>query len=149
MANFFRKRRIKPKSNKNEQKVMRGIDSDRSGRSQGTLASLYPTVRRLTIAVKYLSVQSQVLDESTQELSVESPSSLSFPCPGRCGLGSFDLVSVIGEAVDSRKESVQDSQKCQEAVYSDSHNACGCELKYKIDIVYFPASRPNPAVAGS
>ncbi|MBI4669702.1 MAG: hypothetical protein HY747_11085 [Elusimicrobia bacterium] len=144
MANYFRRRRPHASPNKNEEKVRRELAQKNLARSAVTLAGQYPGVAKLSLDVKFLSAQSLILDQKTLNFLPQSACRFVFPCAGRCGKGAFDLKVIISEAVNARKNLVENSQRCRERVYAGSDETCGCEMQYKIGIAYFPKPAAGP-----
>ncbi|MDD5656431.1 MAG: hypothetical protein PHF00_04155, partial [Elusimicrobia bacterium] len=99
MARYFKKRRKNSGPNKNEEKVMRAAEA----RSQGGFASSLPGVLRLRLNMRFLSPQSQLLDEKNLNLGPSDACSFEVACPGRCGSGVFDFSEAAANAARARQ----------------------------------------------
>lgn len=136
---FYGKRRRAPGPSKNEQKVQRAEEEARRARSIGSIAQRFPEVQRLAVKLQFLSPQGQVLAEEVRELRPADPVNLSAPCPGRCGVGKFDLAAKIESVVTARQNLAEASGVCQEPLYAGSPDSCGCKLNCRIEVTYLPA----------
>lgn len=132
MARFFKKRRWSPGPSKNEKKVMRGQEL----RSQPSrLQERFPSLQRMTLSLRFLGDQEQVLGEETREFRPMDACDLSAQCRGLCGGAAFDLETKIGEMVEARETLHEFSGKCA-AQQLGSPDPCGSELRCRIDLVY-------------
>lgn len=142
MADFYRKRKVKPGPSKNEQKVMRSRESEAANRSTPTLKSLYPPVDRLTIHLEFRSPQKAPLGNETRVFNANDPCRFTAPCPGTCGVGSFNLAAKIGKVVETAAAASEGTGVCQEQ--GGAAGVCGCELKVRMEVVYAPLPNPLP-----
>jgi hypothetical protein len=139
MPQFFkpRRRRTKPGPNKNEQKVMRGQESERQARSAGLLRDRFPAAERLQVHLDFFTPQQQLLDQQTRTFSASDVCDFQVPCPGRCGgRGSFDLAGKIKTVIDSRQPRAEGTGVCREQLFAGSADVCGFRLHCKIDVDY-------------
>lgn len=139
MPGYFKKRR-RPRAgpNKNEEKVLRRKELEGRERAAGTLQERYPSVERLSIQLVFLSPQHQTLEQDTRVFGQSDPCDFQVSCPGRCGVGSFNLEAKINKVVTDRQTTSESSGKCQEPLYGGSSDLCGCELRCKMEIDYLP-----------
>ena len=149
MARHFKKRKGFTGPNKNQEKVMRAEEAERRVRSAGIMGPRFPLVKRLNLHLVFLNSQQHVLDEKRFSLGPLDSCDFKTSCPGRCGVGSFDVDTVIETAVEARQAATESSLKCLESLFAGSPEKCGCELKIKLDIGFVPASAPEvPAASG-
>jgi hypothetical protein len=139
MAGYFKKRRRAPAGpNKNERKVMRRVENEGRDRVAGTLRNHYPSAQKLSIRLLFLSPQHQTLGEETRAFEPDDSCDFALSCPGRCGVGSFNLQAKVDSVVTNRQAVSESSGKCQEPLYGGSPEICGCELRCKMEVVYLP-----------
>ncbi len=139
MPGHFKKRRHAPGPSKNEEKIMRA----RRAENQTRLGSRHAAVRQLRAELVFLDAHQTELDRKAVTRGPSDAASLSFSCPGLCGRSVFDLEPLLLQNVASRAPSFEVGLKCAAQVAS-SGQPCGCELKGRIDIDYFPAENPAP-----
>lgn len=137
MAGYFKKRRIAGPS-KNEQKLTRQRDAAAAVHNAARLGVAYPTVKRVNIHLVFLSPQQHTLDEKRLSLGPNDAIVLTADCPGRCGSAKFDLSAKLESVVASRVPAAEASAKCPEPLYADSPDACGVEIRCKVEIEYLP-----------
>ena len=139
MPGYFKKRRrVRAGPNKNEQKVQRRLELENREQAAGTLQSRYPAVQGLSIHLVLLTPQHQILNEETRAFGPGDALDLEVPCPGRCGVGSFNLGAKVDSVITSRQERSESGGKCQEPLMGGSAELCGCELKCRMEVVYTP-----------
>ena len=139
MAGYYKKRRRGPAGpNKNEQKVMRRMESEGRGDAAGTLQARYPAAQKLSIHIVFLTPQHQTLGEETRTYAANDTIDFDAPCPGRCGVGSFNLEAKVNSVITSRQTVSESNGKCLEPLYGSSSDSCGCELKCRMEVVYLP-----------
>jgi hypothetical protein len=139
MPGYFKKRRRAPIGpNKNEQKVQRRLQNESREQSADTLQGRYPTVQQMSIHLVLLTPQHQTLNEETRTFGAGDTLDLDVPCPGRCGVGSFNLGAKVESVIGSRQERSESGGKCQEPLMGGSSELCGCELKCRMEVVYTP-----------
>jgi len=138
VAGYRKKRRGPQGPNKNEKKVMRSRDVGKEAMLAGTLGDKFPSIKNLKIHLVLLSPQQQLLDEKTLTMGPSDPCLFSVPCPGRCGSGSFDFSGKAEEAVGARLASSESSGKCAKPIFVGSSSLCGCEIKCRMEVNYFP-----------
>jgi hypothetical protein len=139
MAGFFKKRSAAPGPNKNEAKVMRGRESAAQARSTASLASRFPNVSRLSIHLEFVSNHGALLGDETRSFGAQDGCKFVAPCPGQCGVGSFDLNAKIEAVLGSHQSKAEASGTCQEPLYAGSPDLCGTILKCRIDASYIEA----------
>lgn len=144
MATFYRKRRKNQGPNKNEEKVQRAADARNRDSSSGFLGTRFPTLKKLTMKLQFLSAQSQILEEKTLNLGPADTCKFDAPCPGRCGAGVFDLYPAVLQAVRSRQPVAESSIPCPEPSYPGSREACGCKVTCRMELEYLPEAAPAP-----
>lgn len=142
MPAYFKKRRGPQGPNKNEEKVQRAREAKDPGRSFGLLGMKFPSVKRLKVHVVFLDARQNVLEEKDFSLGPNDPAALTIPCPGRCGSGSFDLAGKIEQMATTALSASESGAKCPEPLYASSPEACGCEIRCKMEIEYLPAPPP-------
>ena len=138
MAGFFKKRRGRSGPNKNEKKVRRAHEAANADRAAGLVGVRYPGIERLSVQLVFLDSRQNVLAQETRTFDSRDACNFSVNCPGRCGVGSFDLAAKIDLVVAAKETLSESSGKCQKPLYLGSPEACGCELKCKLEISYFP-----------
>ncbi|MBI5242501.1 MAG: hypothetical protein HY922_02305 [Elusimicrobia bacterium] len=144
MAGYRKKRRGPQGPNKNEKKVLRSKDAQKQALAAGLLSEKFPSIKRLSVHLVFRSAQQQLLDEKTLQLGPTDPCLFAMPCPGRCGTGSFDFTGKVEEAARSLLPSSDSSGKCAKPIFVGSSDLCGCELKCRMDLEYFPDAVPEP-----
>lgn len=137
MAGYF-KRRHKPGPSKNELKVQRGHEAADRARGVGALKELYPSVQRLSIRLEFISREGLAFDQQTRDFGPASTCDFSVPCPGRCGVGSFDLAAKVASVVETKQAVSESTGTCQEPLFAGATEVCGFQLRCKIEIAYFP-----------
>lgn len=136
MAGFFKRRRAPAGPNKNQQKVLRGQETDRLEKSLESLTRRHPSLEKLVISVEFYSAQNHLLDQQTRAFGPEDGCDFIFPCSGECGTGAINLGSAIDQLVAANQSYLETAVKCQERLYAGPRNICGCEIRYKIDASY-------------
>ena len=137
MAGYF-KRRVRPSPNKNELKVRRGLAASGQTRSAGLLSEHYPSVRRLSIRLDFFSPKQIPLDQRSREFGPSDVCDFTAPCPGQCNSGSFDLAEKVRLVIEAKETLLESVETCKQLLYADSPNVCGSQLRYKIEVTYFP-----------
>jgi hypothetical protein len=145
MAGYFKKRRGSQGPSKNEEKLIRAKRNENAARLAGVLRSRFPAIQRLRIHLTFLDGQ-RVLDEKDLSLGPLEAAVFSVPCPGRCGRGVFDFGSKIAETVNAMLPLSESSAKCSALLYAASPVPCGCEIRCRMEIDYFPVEE-SPAAA--
>lgn len=138
MAGYFKKKRGSSGPSKNEQKLMRARRAEDEARSAGTLRDKFPAVARLKIRLTFLDHQ-RLLEERDLALSPSDSAVFSVACPGRCGVGSFDFGKKIAETAAARRPFSESSAQCSQPLYGGSAEACGLEIRCRMDVEYLPA----------
>ncbi|MEK7656404.1 MAG: hypothetical protein AAB412_01480 [Elusimicrobiota bacterium] len=144
MAQFFKKRRGPQGPNKNEQKVRRGQEAADRARRNGALSQHHPSVERLSVQLNFLGAQNQPIDQQTRVFGPSDVCDFSVPCPGRCGTGAFDLAAKIQAVVETRQALSESSGLCKVPLFAGSPDACGLQLKCRIEVRYFPQAVEPP-----
>jgi len=139
MPGYFKKRRGPQGPNKNEEKVIRAREAEGAARLAGTIGSKFPSVKSLKVGLTFLGAHGQKLDEKTMTLGPDAPLLFTVPCPGMCGRGSFNFGTKIAETVEAALPFSESGAKCPEPLYAGSADACGCEVRCRMDVDYFPA----------
>ena len=132
MPGYFKKRKRAQGPNKNEQKVMRA----RSAENQTRLGAEYPSIKQLKIRLVFMGEHQNVIEEKNLVLGPADAAVFTVPCPGRCGQGTFDLEGKISETAAAGRPFSESGAKCAEALYAASQDACGCEVKCRMEIEY-------------
>lgn len=125
----FKKRRISKSPNKNAERSQRNQVSDPS------LKALYPNVGRLTLDMRYIGRQGDVLQTEHVEYNPNDEVSLLVACPGGCNDGETNLEGKIESMIRQGVISDQGRAKCAEQLFS-STDLCGCELHCQIKVDY-------------
>src|SRR5579885_3665933 len=132
MPGIYRKKRRQVGPSKNEEKVERG----RQAKSAVPLGARYPQVRSLTIVLTFSGPQGQSFGQETRAFSPQDPCDFAVPCPGRCGVGSFDLAAKIEEVIAAQEQESKSSGVCQEVLFAGAADVCGCKLDCAITVAY-------------
>jgi hypothetical protein len=135
MPGFHKKRRHASGPNKNEEKVLRGKRAE----NQPKLGSRFSSIKQLRAQFSFVDSHQNELDRKSLLLGSADAAVFSFPCPGRCGHGSFSLDARLAQAVQDRIPSLDVDLPCGEALYAGAAQLCDCRLKGRLDIEYFPA----------
>ena len=147
MAGFFKRRRVRPGPNKNQQKVLRGRETERLAKSFASLSLRYPSVAKLIVSVSFHSAQQHLLDQQTRTFEPEDSCDFAFPCSGECGTGTFKLGPNIDQLTAARQPFLEVTVKCQDRLYTGPRSVCNCEMKCKIEASYFREEEPQPTPA--
>lgn len=139
MAGYFKRRRGSQGPSKNEEKVLRAKKEESRARMAGTISSRFPAVRSLRVHLTFLDARQQALDEKRWDLRPSDAAIFTVACPGRCGRGSFDFGEKIAEAVDGRQAVSDSAVKCPESLFGGSPEACGWEVRCRLEIDYASA----------
>ena len=110
------------------------------------LSSRFPSIKQLRIHYVFLDARQRTLNEETVTLGPCDPAAFTLPCPGRCGKGSFDFTDKLKETAGAGLAFSEASAKCPESLYASSLEACGCEIKCRMDIEYFPGAVIGDAI---
>lgn len=132
-AQYRKKKRVAGPS-KNEEKVERHRQAELMGRSTNSLGARYPDVRKLTVTLTFTGAQGQNLGEESRSYGPQDPADFAVPCPGMCGVGSFDLAGKVAQVLESRLESSEASGVCQQKLQTGSD--CACALKVRLEVAY-------------
>ena len=146
MNGTYRKRRRNTGPSKNEEKVSRSKQIENRNRSSNSLGARYPLVSQLTICLDFLGPQQQVLGQEKRVFSSLDICNFSTPCPGKCGVGEFDLAAKIDLVIAAHELVSESSGVCQERLYVGSRDICGCQLKCRLDIVYLPEDAQETSI---
>ncbi len=137
MAGYFKKRRRASSGpGKNEQKVLRRKELESQQRAAGGFGGPFPSGQRFLLQLVFLTPQQQTLDQQTRVSDSSQPYDLRVSCPGRCGVGSFNLEAKVDEVVATHQTSSESLGTCQEPLYGSSTDLCGCKLRCKIEVVF-------------
>lgn len=136
MTTYYKKRRGPQGPNKNEEKVQRGKSAENQARLAGALGSRFPSVKRLTVRLRFLDAKGNLLEEKTIALSPPDAAVFKTPCPGRCGQGSFDFEEKVGQSVAAKLPLSECSAQCPEPLYGTGSETCGCELRCRLELEY-------------
>lgn len=138
MARFFKKRRKNAGPNKNEEKVQRAADALSRESAGGVLGARFPFVKRLKIALQFLSPQQQLLEEKVMDIKANDPYRFDAACPGRCGNGRFDFSEAVANAVNRRRNLTESGGVCPQPLFAGAAQTCGCQAKCRIEIDFLP-----------
>ena len=144
MAGYRKKRRGPQGPNKNEKKVMRSRDAEKQAIIAGSLKERFPFIKHLNIHLVIRGAQQQLLDEKSLSLGPGDPCLFSVPCPGRCGNGSFDFSGKVEETVKALLPASESSAKCAKPLFAGASEVCGCEIKCRMELDYFPVPVEAP-----
>jgi len=145
MPGYFKKRRGAQGPNKNEQKVMRAQKAENQARMVGALSEKFPPIRHLKIHLTFLTPNQGIIDEKNISLDPSDAAVFTVGCPGRCGQGSFDFSGKVAEAVTALLPVSESSAKCAKPLYASATETCGCEVKCRMELAYFPPEEPAPS----
>lgn len=112
----------------------------RDAGNQAVLGARFPSIKRLKLHLVFLDARQNVIDEKTLMLGPSDAAVFTVSCPGRCGKGTFNFAGKLEEAAGAGLAFCEASAKCPESLYASSIESCGCEIKCRMDIDYFPAS---------
>lgn len=132
-AQYRKKKRVAGPS-KNEEKVERARQAEFMSRSSNSFGARYPDVKAMTVALVFTGAQGQSLGEETRKYGPQDPCDFAVPCPGMCGVGSFDLAGKVAQVLESRAEVSEGAGVCQEKLHTGA--ACGCALKVRLQVEY-------------
>ncbi|MBI3551484.1 MAG: hypothetical protein HY077_03115 [Elusimicrobia bacterium] len=135
MAGFHKKRR-RPGPSKNDEKVSRGKDEERLAHPSNWLGNRYDSVQGLALAIELIGTHNELLGQESRKFGRDDACGFSFPCPGLCGGGTFDLGVKISEIVATKEPHSEFSVVCQHKTYSGPSTVCGVTLKCRLDVVY-------------
>jgi len=136
MPGYYKKRKRNVGPNKNEEKVSRSKQSEGLGGLTNSLGARYPSVARLTVRLQFLSPQQHLLGEETRVFNPQDGCDFSAPCPGRCGVGDFDLAAKISSIVSSGQAVSESNGVCQERLFAGSSDICDCRLQCHMEVAY-------------
>ncbi len=128
----FKKRRIKKSPNKNTER------SQRNQESEPSLSQLFPGVGRLTLDLRYLGRQGEILEDEHVEYNPQDEVFLLVSCPGGCNDGQTNLEAKIGAMISQHQTTSEGRAKCAQQLFS-SADICGCELVCRIQVDYAPS----------
>ncbi len=131
MPGIYRKKKRPTGPSKNEEKVERG----RQAKGQMSLGARYPEARNLTVSLSFSGPQGQSFGQETRTFAPQDPCDFAVPCPGRCGVGSFDLAGKIDAVLAAHEAESRASGVCQEAPFGGA-DTCGCKLDCVITVAY-------------
>lgn len=129
----YRKRRIAHGPNKNEEKVRRAQEA---GRQAGVLKERFPTVGRLALRFTITNPVSGESETEERAFNPGDPCELTLACPGRCGVGKFDVTEMVQTAVDAHQASADASAACPEVLFAGLPDTCGHKLDCHLDVTF-------------
>ncbi|MBI2362779.1 MAG: hypothetical protein HYV15_05295, partial [Elusimicrobia bacterium] len=94
----YRKRRIVHGPNKNEEKVRRAQEA---GRPADTLKVRFPQVARLSLRLTMTNPQSGQSEVVERSMGPGDACELTVACPGRCGVGKFDVGAMVQASIEA------------------------------------------------
>ncbi|MBI5629922.1 MAG: hypothetical protein HY921_03445 [Elusimicrobia bacterium] len=144
MAGHFKKRRGPQGPNKNQEKVLRARNAENPARLVGLLGSKFPSVKQMRIHLTFMDARQHILEERDLSLAPSDAAIFTVPCPGRCGHGTFNFALKAAETIAAQFPLSESGAKCPEALYASSVETCGCEIKCRMEIEYFPVAGPVP-----
>jgi hypothetical protein len=136
MPGAYRKKRRVVGPSKNEERVERNRREEALTRSSNSLGARFPNVRSLTVKLAFFGAQGQSFGEETRKFAPNDPCLFAVPCPGRCGVGSFDLAAKITAIIGAHEPQSQSSGVCQEPVAAGSSDTCQCRLDCAVEVAY-------------
>lgn len=139
MPGPYRKKRRVVGPSKNEERVERSRREEALTRSSNSLGARFPDVRSLVVKLSFFGAQGQSFGDETRKFGPEDPCLFAVPCPGRCGVGSFDLAAKIAAVLTNHEPASQGSGVCQEPLAAGSAAKCECRLDCAIEVVYTQA----------
>ena len=134
----YRKRRIAPGPNKNEEKVRRSQEAETRARSAGLLRDRFPTVDRLALDLTVTAPQDGSTEHLKRDIGAENGCEFTVPCPGRCGRGVFDVTEMVTAAVEARNPQAQAGAVCQEPFLPGLPDVCGVKLDCRLEVTFKP-----------
>jgi hypothetical protein len=143
MPGFKKRRNHRPGPSKNEQKLIRARNAESQARNLGNMGAQFPSIKQMRIKLTFLDVLGNVLEETNQTLGPSDSAQFTVDCPGRCGSGSFNFVKKITETIAARLPFSESGAKCTEPIYAGAKEACGVEIKCRMEIDYFPLPAPE------
>lgn len=136
MQPIYRKKKRNTGPSKNEEKIERGRQAEAMNRQSNSLGARYPSVNNLVVHLAFLGAQQQSLGEETRKYGQNDPCDFAVPCPGMCGVGSFDLAAKISAVIGNQEERSEGGGTCQERLHAGTGPACGCSLKCRVEVSY-------------
>ena len=136
MPGIYRKKRRNAGPSKNEEKVERARQAERLQGGANLLSVRFPDVQSLTVKLTFSGAQGQFLADESRTFGPQDPCSFAVPCPGRCGVGSFDLAAKIGAIVTNHELESRSSGVCQEKLFAGAADMCQCKLDCVVTVVY-------------
>lgn len=92
-------------------------------------------MRRLTLDLRYISRQGEVLQDEHVEYNTNDEVNLLVACPGGCNDGETNLEGKIAAMIGQHIDSDRGRAKCAAQLFS-SADPCGCELECQIKVDY-------------
>lgn len=136
MPGIYRKKKRNTGPSKNEEKVERARQAKNLLGSGNSLGSRYPQARSLTVVLTFSGPQGQPFGQETRTFNPQDPCDFAVPCPGRCGVGSFDLAGKIDAVMTAQEPESKASGVCQEVLFAGAADVCGCKLDCAISVAY-------------
>ncbi|MFA6091455.1 MAG: hypothetical protein WCU88_00875 [Elusimicrobiota bacterium] len=145
MAEYYKRRAKRSGPNKNEQRVQRSREAAVRARSASLLSDIYPSVQKLSIHLEFSLPKQPAFEHKDLSFTPSDVFDCAVACPGRCGTGAFKLAAKLQSVIEARQTVSESSGACQEPVFAGSSEACGLQLRCKIEVSYFPPLPPAPA----
>jgi hypothetical protein len=126
----YKKRRFKSGNKKEERRA-------RSLSQHVPLKSCFPQLQQLVLDVEFSNPEGVVLHEDHSEYGPDDSINLVISCAGRCGDGQVNMQAKVESLARQRVTAGEGRSTCTNAS-QNSPDACGCELKCQIGLVYHP-----------
>lgn len=136
MPGIYRKKKRVVGPSKNEEKVERARQAEAMSRGGNLLSARYPEVKSITVRLSFLGAQQQSLGEETRSYQPSDPCDFAVPCPGLCGVGSFDLAGKVAAVITEHQDVSEGSGVCQERLHAGAGGPCGASLKCRVEVAY-------------
>lgn len=134
MAQQYRKKKRVAGPSKNEEKVQRSREAEAMLGRGNSLSARYPNVRGVTVKLAFSGEQGQSFGDETRSYGPNDPCDFAVPCPGRCGVGSFDLAGKIDAMIEAHEPESKSSGVCQQQLFAGQN--CNCKLECAVQISY-------------
>lgn len=136
MPEQYRKKKRVTGPSKNEEKIERNRQADFLAGRSNSLSARFPDVTSLRVTLAFFGPQGQSYGEEKRTFNPNDPCVFSVPCPGRCGVGAFDLAGKLADVLAAHEPTSKATGICQEPLYAGAAARCECRLECSIDASY-------------
>ncbi len=132
----IKKRRPQKSINKNFEKQMRREHQERQMRDAGSLNTRFPSVKRLSIQMEFISAEGHTLSSDRRDFEGNDMLDFSAPCQGRCGNGQMDVAGSVSQTIENHQRSRAIEGICREIIFAGSADTCNCKLRCELAVEY-------------